>query len=121
MIKIATYNKLIRIQKIDCDTEQWNDFFISEKAKEENNPYIHANINKSSGKEYFNARTEISNSTFNFNIRYCEALKNVIFDTQSYRIIYENKIFNIKTVDDYKMQHHDFIIVGDFNGKEYFS
>ncbi len=121
VVKIATFNKIIKIQKLNSNTEKWEDFFISDKAKEKNYPYIHASINKSSGKEYFNARVEISSSTFNFNIRYCQALKDIIFETQSYRIVYENRVFDIQTVDDYKMRHQDLIIVGKFNGKKSFN
>lgn len=120
MIRIATYNKLIKIQKLVIDREIWEDVFLSNKAKENNNPYIHASINKSSGKEYFNARTDISASTFNFNIRYCSALEELLFNTQLYRIIYKNKVFDIKNADNPHLNNHDLIIVGEFNGKEYF-
>lgn len=103
---MSVYNKIIKIQKLDLTTEQWNDYCIA-----------HANINKASGKEYFNARTEISNSTFNFTIRYNPSLGETIFNTEIYRIIYENKIFDIKKVDDFMLKHKELIIVGDFNGK----
>ena len=98
---MSVYNKIIKFQKLDINTEKWEDYYISEKFKEEKNPYVHANINKASGKEYFNARTEISGSTFNFKVRYCEALKDLIFNTEIYRIIYENKVFNISCVKHY--------------------
>ena len=114
---MSVYNKIIKFQKLDINTEKWEDYYISEKFKEEKNPYVHANINKASGKEYFNARTEISGSTFNFKVRYCEALKDLIFNTEIYRIIYENKVFNIKNADDYQLNHNELAIVGDCSVK----
>lgn len=116
---MAVYNKIIKIQKLDINTEKWEDYYVSEKVQKESNPWLHANINKASGKEYFNARTEISNSTFNFKIRYCEAFKELIFNTEIYRIIYENKIFNIKNVDDYQLNHNELTITGDYNVKSF--
>lgn len=114
---MATYNKIIKIQKLDINSEQWQDIYLSEKAKEENNPFIHANINKSSGKEYFNARSDISASTFNFSIRYCSALEDLIYNSESYRIVYQEKIFDIKNTDNAHLNNHELVIVGDFNGK----
>ena len=114
---MAVYNKIIKIQKLDINTEEWIDYYISEKAGNDKNPYIHANINKASGKEYFNARTEMSGSTFNFKVRYCEALKDLMFNTEIYRIIYDNKIFNITNVDDYQLNHNELTIVGDYSVK----
>ena len=66
---MSVYNKVIKIQKLDLTNETWTDYCIA-----------HANINKASGKEYFNARTEISNSTFNFNIRYNPLLNEIVFN-----------------------------------------
>jgi len=114
---MATYNKLIKLQKMNYKTEEWHDFYLSEKAKIDLYPYIHANINKTSGKEYFNARVEISSSTFNFSIRYCSKLEDITFNTQVFRVIYQNKIFDIKNVDNPHLNNHDLIIVGEFNGK----
>lgn len=116
---MAVYNKIIKFQKIDLKTEIWEDYYISEDAQKNKNPWIHANINKSSGKEYFNARTEISGSTFNFKVRYCEALNDLMFNTEVYRIIFENKIFNVTNVDDYQLDHNELTIVGDYNGKNF--
>lgn len=114
---MTTYNKLIKIQKMDINTEKWSDIYLSEKAEKENNPFIHANINKSSGKEYFNARVEISSSTFNFNIRYCPMLEDILYNTQIYRIVFLNKIFDIKTADNPQLNKHDLILVGELNEK----
>ncbi len=82
-------NKQIKIQKLDPETEKWEDYYT-----------CYAEINKSSGKEYFNARTNITQNTFNFRVRYISKLEDTIFNTNKYRIIYRNKEFDIKNVDD---------------------
>lgn len=103
---MAVYNKIIKIQKLNLDTENWEEYYTT-----------HANINKTSGKEYFNARTDISSSTFNFSVRYCKKLEDIMFNTEIYRVVFEKKCFDIKNVDDYMLKHKELVIVGDFNGK----
>lgn len=103
---MTVFNKLVLIQKLNLDTEVWEDYFLT-----------HANVNKSSGKEYFNARVEISNSTFNFSIRYSPKLEDVMFNTEVYRVVYDSRIFDIKNADNFMMKNHELIIVGEFNGK----
>ena len=103
---MSVYNKTIKIQKLNLDTEVWEDYFNA-----------HANINKSSGKEYFNARTEISSSTFNFSVRYCKKLEDIMYETEIYRIVYDAKCFDIKNVDNFMLRNNELVIVGDFNGK----
>lgn len=103
---MAVYNKLIVIQKLNNDTEKWADYYPT-----------HANVNKASGKEYYNARTDISSSTMIFSVRYCKELKDIMYNTDSYRVLFENRHFDIKNVDDYKLEHNELNIVGDFNGK----
>ena len=103
---MATYNRKIQIQKLDIETEQWNDYFKTS-----------AEINKSSGKEYFNASTNITSGTYNFKVRYCNKLKELKYDTASYRIVYDNQIFNLKNVDDPFENHHDLTLVGELVGR----
>ncbi len=100
---MATYNQPIMIQKIK-DDETWSDYHS-----------CHANINKSNGKEYYNASTNITSGTFNFKIRYCKKIDDIQYNTAMYRIIYKNKIFDIKNVDNKEMKNHDITIVGEFN------
>ena len=95
-------NKFIRIQKLDAETEKWNDFYKG-----------YAEVNKSSGKEYFNAKTNITQNTFNFKVRYINKLQNVIFNTSQYRILYKNKVFNIINADDKQERHLKLTFVGE--------
>lgn len=102
--KMATYNKKIKVQKLNADTEAWEDYYSP-----------HAKINKATGKEYYNASTDISASTFNFSIRYCQKLDDIQYNTTSYRILYKNRIFDIKNVDNKNQKDHELVIVGDYS------
>ena len=110
-------NKRIIIQKLDLDTEKWNDVYLTEKAEKDKNPIIRAEINKASGREYFNASTNITSGTYNFEVRYCKKLKDIKYDNASYRIVYDNQIFNIKNVDIPFEKNHLMTIVGDLVGR----
>jgi len=100
------YNRTIQIKKLNLDTEKYEDYMT-----------CHANINKASGREYFNANTEISSSTFNFRVRYSTALDDILYNTELYRIIYDGKIFNVKNVDNYLLKNHELTLVGEYHGK----
>lgn len=101
---MATYNNPLIIQKLNKETEIWEDYYET-----------HAEINKASGKEYYNASTNISASTYNFLLRYCLKLEDVQYNTSSYRIMYNNKIFDIVNVDNKNLKNHELTLVGDYN------
>ena len=82
-------NKLIKFQKLNADIEKCEDYYS-----------CYAEVNKSSGNEYFNARTNITQNTYNFKVMYISKLEDIIFNTSQYRILYKNKNFDIKNVDD---------------------
>lgn len=96
--------KHVIIEKMDIETEEWSKFFSG-----------FAEINKSSGNEYFNARTEITKNTYNFKMPYIDKLKDIKFNTVQYRIVYDNNIFNIINVDDPKERHLKLTLVGKCN------
>lgn len=87
-------NKQVKIQKLDKNTENWDDYYT-----------CYAEVNKSSGREYFNARTNITENTFNFKVRYINKLSDCTYNTNQYRIIYKNKIFDVINVDDKQERH----------------
>ena len=95
-------NKFIKIQKLDPETENWNEYYKG-----------YAEVNKATGKEYFNAKTNITQNTFNFKVRYISKLEDTIFNTNQYRIIYKNNIFNIKNVDDKQEKRLKLTFVAD--------
>lgn len=105
---MAAFNIPILIQKQDIEEEIWSDYYST-----------HASINKANGKEYFNASTNISSSTYNFEVRYCEKVKEIVFDTEIYRIIYQNRIFDVINVDRVKENDNKVTLVGEFNGNRY--
>lgn len=82
-------NKYIKIQKLNPETEEFEDFYKG-----------YAEINKASGKEYFNAKTKISENTLNFKVRFLKKLEDTIYNFSQYRIIYKNREYDIINVDD---------------------
>ena len=95
-------NKFIKIEKLDPETEKWDEYYK-----------CYAEVNKATGKEYFNAKTNITQNTFNFKVRYIGKLEDTIFNTNQYRIIYKNNIFDIKNVDDKQEKRLKLIFVAD--------
>lgn len=105
---MASYKIPILIQKLNLDTEQYEAYHST-----------HANINKIGGKEYTQASTNISNSTFNFKVRYSAMIEPVIFNTEIYRVVYNNRCFDIKNIDHYGEAKGELTITGEYNGKTY--
>lgn len=95
-------NKLIKFQELNPETEEWSDYYS-----------CYAEINKASGKEYFNARTNITENTYNFKVRNITKLQKIPFNTSQYRILYNGNIFNIKNVDDKQEKHIKLTFVAD--------
>lgn len=95
-------DKSIIIEKMNTETEEWNEFYSG-----------HAEINKASGKEYVNIGSVISKNVFNFDLIYNKKLEDIIFNTEIYRIKYKNRIFNIVNADDFKLRHIKIILVGE--------
>jgi len=82
-------DKRILVQIIDED-EEWIDHHT-----------CFANVNIASGKEYFGSGAEQSISSTIFEVRYCQKLKDIYLDTQSYRIKFRGGIYDIQDVDNY--------------------
>lgn len=102
---MASYNRPIVIQKLDEETEKWEDYYST-----------HANVNKTGGKEYVNASTNISSSTYNFKVRFCEKFKDVIYNTEIYRILYDGRYYDIENVDRYAESSTEITLIGNYNG-----
>ena len=95
------YDKPIIIQKINEDTEKWEDLYT-----------LHARVNKSNGSEYLSAGANQSRSTLVFEVRYFKDLEAIDFDRGSYRIVYRDHNFNITDYDDYLSQHKTVKLLG---------
>lgn len=94
-------DKPIIIQKINEESEEWEDLFS-----------LHARVNKSSGSEYLNAGANQSKSNRVFEVRYFKELEAIDDDRGSYRIKYRERFYNITDYDDYFEQHKTVKLLG---------
>lgn len=62
-----------------------------------------AQINGIGGKEYYSAATNNAENEMTFEVRYCQALKDIT--PQKTRIVYNQKIYDVKHIDDYMQMH----------------
>lgn len=92
---MRVYDKRIILQKMDEESEQWEDVLI-----------MHASINKSRNDSEVSSSgaTKISRS-LTFEVRYFGALEQIIDNTELYRIAYNGGKYNITDYDDYMLQH----------------
>lgn len=95
-------NQLIQIQKLIENTNQYQNYYT-----------CHAQVNKTGGNEYLIAGAVSTKNKFSFIVRYCKELKDLQFDTQSYRIIFDGITFNILDADDFKQQHKTIKMIGE--------
>ena len=95
------YDKPIIIQKINEDTEKWEDLYR-----------VHARINKSSGSESLGAGAIRSKSNLMFEVRYFKDLEAIDDSRGLYRIVYRGRLFNITDYDDYLEQHKTVKLLG---------
>ena len=96
-----TYDKPIVIQRLNEDSEAWEDLYT-----------LHARVNKSSGSEYLNAGASQSRSTLVFETRYFKDLESIDDSRDLYRIVYRGRLFNITDYDDYQEQHKTVKLLG---------
>lgn len=97
-------NKRITIQKFTITSDD-NGF---ENLKWIDFKTVWSSINNLFGKEYWEAKSIQAENTINFKIRYSKALKDM--DSKNYRIRWNNKNFNIISLDNIKYSN-DFIIL----------
>ena len=96
------YDRPIIIQKVNEDTEQWEDVFK-----------VHASINKAkSDDEYLNGGAIQGKRNLTFEVRYFAALEDISLNIQSYRILYKGVPYDVKDYDDYKLAHKSVKILG---------
>ena len=95
------YDKPIVIQKMNEDSEKWEDLYT-----------LHAKVNKSNGSEYLNAGANQSRSTLVFETRYFKDLEAIDDSRDLYRIVYRGRLFNITDYDDYQEQHKTVKLLG---------
>ena len=98
---MSTFNHLIQFQKLNEDNV-YNNYYS-----------CHAQINKTGGDEYLIAGAVSTKNKFTFVVRYCKELKDLQFDTQTYRLIFNGITFNILDADDFKQNHKTIKIIGE--------
>ena len=99
------FDKPIKIQRQDPDTEEWVDKLS-----------LHATVNKTGGGSNFNAGTDQYNASLTFTIRYVRTLEDLAYNTQLYRIIYRGRTFRIVDYDDFMEGHREVKLVGEYYG-----
>jgi SPP1 family predicted phage head-tail adaptor len=99
------YDKPIKIQVQDPNTEEWVDKFL-----------LHASVNKTSGNSKFNAGIDQNTASLTFKLRYFKSLEDLAYNTQPYRIIYRGRAFKVVDYDDYMEQHREIKLIGEFYG-----
>lgn len=95
-------NHRIQVRKLNENTNLYEDYYS-----------CHANVNKTGGNEYLIAGTVSTKNKFTFVVRYCKELKTLQFDTQSYRIVFNDIVFNILDADDFMQRHQTIKIIGE--------
>lgn len=95
------YDKRITILRLNEETDEFLPFL-----------FRHANICKTSSKEYLAAGSERSASTFTFQFRYCSKLEDIATDFEKYRIEWKNHLFYVSNGDDVKMKKQKIKIIG---------
>lgn len=103
---ISELNKRIKFQIYSVsfnengfEVEEWTDFKT-----------VWASVNNLFGKEYWEAKTIQAEKTIEFKIRYSKDLKDL--NTKKYRIMWDNRIFDITFIDNVKYQNNFLKIKG---------
>lgn len=82
--------------EIGSQIPQWETFFTT-----------WASVNSVGGREYYSARQTNSENDMIFKVRYSRKIAGYL--TSEIRIIYNNRIFDVKHVDDYMEQHREIV------------
>ena len=99
------YDKPIIIQEQYPATEEWTD-----KWK------LHARVNKTGGGQALNAGADQYTAALTFELRYFQALEELRYNPQPFRIVYRGHTFKLTDYDDYMEQHRTVKLVGEAYG-----
>lgn len=94
----------IRIEVRDEETERWV----------EHMPIVHARVNKARGSGYENldAGAIRYKRILTFEVRYSKPIRDIAYNTQLFRIIYEGQTFDIIDYDDFQERHRTVTLTG---------
>lgn len=93
-MKSGEMNHRINFEKLNTDTEEWGNHY-----------QCWSKVNIAGGNEYFAGRTEHSNGSVIFEVRYCDKLKDLYLKTQKYRIRFGGVVYDIQDVDNYMFKN----------------
>lgn len=99
------YNKPIKLQVQDPETEVWENMFPRN---------LHAEVNKTGGGSKENAGAGQYRASLTFKLRYTKALEAIEYSPQSYRIMYRGHTFRVTDYDDFMEQHREIKLTGEF-------
>jgi len=95
------FDRPIIIQKIN-DAEVWETVFN-----------VHARVNKAkSDNEYLSGGATQGKRSLTFEVRFFKDIEDISYNTQLYRIVYQDVPFNIKDYDDYMLTHKTVKLLG---------
>lgn len=100
---MAAYDKPIKIQVQDPDTEEWKDLFDKN---------LHAKVNKTGGGTTLNAGADQYSASLTFELRYMKDLEELRYHPQRYRIVYRGHTFKVTDYDDFMEEHRTIKLVG---------
>lgn len=112
-INAGMLNNKIVIQKMDItrgdigqEIKAWVDYAVT-----------YAYINGLSGEEYWNAAARQAENTIVFTLRYSKLIG--VINPLEYRILFDGKIFDIKTVDNVQYKNQAIKLKGVANYEQY--
>ena len=96
------FDKPITIERLNDNDDTWSKYIS-----------LHARINTYNYSENISAGADRSKQILTFDIRYCKPLSEIAFNTQYYRIVYNNQRYNITEYDDYMLKHRTIKLIGE--------
>ena len=99
------YDRPIKVQVQDPETEVWEDAFSGN---------LHAEVNKTGGGSKENAGAGHYAASLTFKLRYTKKLEAIAYSPQSYRILYRGRTFRVVDYDDFMEQHREVKLTGEF-------
>lgn len=95
------FDKPIKIQVQNPDTEQWEDALD-----------LHAKVNKTGGGQSFSAGADQYHVTKTFEVRYIKLLDYIAHGVQPFRIVYRGANYKVVDYDDFMEKHNIVKMVG---------
>lgn len=99
------FDKPVTLQRRNSRTEKWEDAGM-----------LHASINHKTGKEKMTGGGTYQLNAKTFKVRWSPLISEIDGDTQSFRLIYRGKAYDITDYDDFMEQHRAVTLTGEYSG-----